>query len=268
MEIVGEKINATRKQVEKAIRERDEAFIRELAKKQAEAGANYLDVNSGMPLYPEEEAEDFKWLVPIVQDAADLPICIDSAYPLVIETALKLHRGTAMINSVNGDPGKIDSIFPLVKQFDCKVIALTSSRESGIPGDSAGRVRIAENIAREAERHGIPLENIYFDPLVLPLSTDHRNAAVFLETLRKIKISLAPAKTISGLSNISYGLPRRRRINHAFLLLAIESGMDAAILDPTDREIMALAPVAELLGGRDPDCAGYLNAFREGRLNG
>ncbi|PQP33519.1 methyltetrahydrofolate--corrinoid methyltransferase, partial [Desulfobacteraceae bacterium SEEP-SAG9] len=93
----------------------------------------------------------------------------DSAYPLVIETALKLHQGRAMINSVNGDPKSMESIFPLAKQYECKVIALTSSREAGIPSNSTDRLKIAEEIAKEAQSHGIPLENIYFDPLVLPL---------------------------------------------------------------------------------------------------
>src|SRR4030042_7041238 len=128
MEIVGEKINTTRQKVEEAVRGRNAAFIQELARAQAEAGAHYLEVNSGMPLYPEEESEDFAWLVPLIQTAADIPLCIDSAYPLVIETALKLHKGTAMINSINGDPYRIESILPLAKKFDCKVIALTSSR--------------------------------------------------------------------------------------------------------------------------------------------
>jgi cobalamin-dependent methionine synthase I len=267
MEIIGEKINSTRKNVEQAIRERNAPFIQEMARRQAETGANYLDINSGMPLYPEEEAEDFAWLVPLVQAAANLPLCIDSAYPQVIETALKLHQGRAMINSINGDQKKMDSILPMAKEFGCKVIALTSSKETGIPATSAERMKIAEAIAEHAQKIGYPLEDIYFDPLVLPLSTDHTNGVVFLDTLREIKRSLKPTKTVSGLSNISYGLPRRKRINHAFLVLALSSGMDAAILDPTDKAIMAMVPVSELIAGQDPDCAEYLAAFREGRFD-
>ena len=267
MEIVGEKINTTRQKVEEAVRGRNAAFIQELARAQAEAGAHYLEVNSGMPLYPEEESEDFAWLVPLIQTAADIPLCIDSAYPLVIETALKLHKGKAMINSINGDPYRIESILPLAKKFDCKVIALTSSREDGIPATSSGRVEIAEKIAKMAQSHAFPLENIYFDPLVLPLSTNDQNGRVFLETMREIKKSLSPAKTTSGLSNISYGLPKRKRVNHIFLALALWCGMDAAILDPTDKEIMAMLPVAELISGRDADCMDYLTAYRKGKLN-
>lgn len=267
MEIVAEKINTTRKAVEKAVRNRDTAFIQDLARKQAEAGATYLDVNSGLPIYPEEEADDFAWLVPVIQEAVDLPICIDSAYAQVIETALKLHKGKAMINSVDGTPAKMETIFPLAKQYQCKVIALTSSKEEKIPTTSRGRLKIAEIIATEAQKNGLPLEDIYFDPLVLSLSTDYNNALLFLETLREIKNNLGEAKTISGLSNISFGLPKRKLLNQAFLGLTLENGMDAAILDPTDKALMAVIKSTEALLGKDEWCAQYLAAFREGRLD-
>jgi 5-methyltetrahydrofolate--homocysteine methyltransferase len=267
MEIIGEKINATRKDVEKAVRERDAVFIQELARKQAEAGATYLDVNSGLALYPEEEAGDFAWLVPIIQEAVDLPLCIDSGRSQPIETALKLHRGTAMINSVNGDPAKMDEIFPLVKEYGTKVVALTASKEGGIPVTSGERLKIAQTIATEAKKYGVPLENIYFDPLVLALSTEPRNGIIFLETLRGIKENLGEAKTVSGLSNISFGLPKRSILNQAFLLLALGCGMDAAILDPTDKALMAMITAGEALMGKDPFCAHYISAFREGRLD-
>ncbi len=126
MEIIGEKINTTIKSVRRAVEERDGAFIQELARKQATAGANYLDVNSGMALHPEEEAEDFDWLVPVVQKAVDLPLCIDSGRRQPLEAALKLHKGRAMINSVNGDQPTMEMIFPLVKEYRCKIVALTS----------------------------------------------------------------------------------------------------------------------------------------------
>ncbi len=266
MEIIGEKINTSRKSVEKAVRERDAAFIQDLARRQAERGATYLDVNSGLALQPEEEAADFAWLVPLIQGAVDLPLCIDSARVQAIETALRLHQGRAMINSISGDPSQMEAILPLARQYRCKVIALTSSKEKGIPTTSAERLEIAEEIAQEAERYGIPLEDIYFDPLVLTLSTDQKNALVFLETLREIKRALPGAKTVSGLSNISFGLPKRKLINKVFLVLAVGSGMDAAILDPTDKEMLAMLRATETLLGKDPYCVQYLKAFRAGRL--
>jgi len=267
MEIIGEKINTTRKDVGKAVRERDAAFIEDLARKQAEGGATYLDVNSGLALYPEEEIEDFAWLVPLVQQVVNLPLCIDSGRVQPIEAALKLHRGKAMINSVNGDQAKMEEIFPLVKKYGCRVIALTSSSEGGIPATSGERLKMAEAIAMAAQQYGIPLADIYFDPLVMTLSTQHGNGVLFLETLRGIKKNLGEAKTVSGLSNISFGLPKRRLLNQAFLLLALGCGMDAAILDPTDKALMAMIRAGEALMGKDPFCAKYIGAFREGRLD-
>ena len=266
MEIIGEKINTSRKSVAKAVQERDAAFIQGLARDQAEAGATYLDVNSGLALEPEEEAADFAWLVPLIQEAVDLPLCIDSARAQPIETALHLHRGRAIINSVSGEPSQLEAILPLAQQYQCRVIALTSSKEKGIPTTSAERLAIARDLAQEVTRYGIPLEDIYFDPLVLTLSTDQKNGLVFLETLRQIKEALPGAKTVSGLSNISFGLPKRKLINKAFLVLALGAGMDAAIMDPTDKEMLAALRATETLLGRDPYCVQYLKAFREGRF--
>jgi 5-methyltetrahydrofolate--homocysteine methyltransferase len=266
MEIIGEKINTTIKSVRKAVEERDGAFIQALARMQATAGAHYLDVNSGMALHPEEEAEDFEWLVPIVQEVVDLPVCIDSSRRQPLEAALKLHKGRAMINSVNGDQPLMETIFPLAKEFRCKIIALTSNKEKGIPSTCKERLKIAEKIAKEAQIFGIPLEDIYFDPLVLPVSTADNNAVLFLETLKEIKQTLKGAKTISGLSNISFGLPKRRLINRIFLALALAAGMDAAILDPTDAKIMAMAQATETLVGKDAFCGRYLKAYKEGKI--
>lgn len=267
MEIIGEKINTTRKAVEAAVRQRDAAFIQDLARRQAEAGAAYLDVNSGLPLDPAEELADFEWLVSLIQEAVDLPLCIDSAHPKVIEGGLRLHKGRAMINSVNGDPAVLDSILPLAGRYHCKVIALTTSRAKKIPANSAERLEIAEAIARRAAEHGVPIEDIYFDPLVLSLATDQKNALVFLETLKAIKKGLPGAKTVSGLSNISFGLPKRKLLNQAFLVLAGGAGMDAAIADPTDKALMAMVAASEALANKDLYCARYLKAFREGRLD-
>jgi 5-methyltetrahydrofolate--homocysteine methyltransferase len=266
MEIVGEKINTSRTSVGQAVRERDAGFIEALAREQAQAGAAYLDVNSGLALYPEQEGEDLAWLVSVVQGATDLPACVDSTRGEALEAALRVHRGPAMINSVNGDPETMAAVFPLAKQYGCKVVATTTSRAERVPAGSRERLRVAEAIAREATRAGIPLEDLYFDPLVLSLATGEKNALTFLETVRVLKKGLPGAKTIAGLSNVSFGLPQRRLLNRGFLVLALGCGMDAAILDPTDRELVALARATETLLGGDPFCARYLKAFREGRL--
>jgi 5-methyltetrahydrofolate--homocysteine methyltransferase len=187
---------------------------------------------------------------------------------MVIESALKLHKGQAMINSVNGDEANMEMVFSLVKAYDCKVIALTSSKATGIPKTSADRLKIAEKIAAEAQHQGIGLENIYYDPLVMPISAAGSNAVLFLETLREIKQTYPGARIVSGLSNISFGLPSRKLLNQVFLVLSLGSGMDAAILDPTDKKIMAMLVAAEAMLGRDEYCTQYIHAFKEGRLDG
>ncbi len=267
MEIIGEKINTTRKPVQQAVQDRDIDFIQDLARKQADAGATHLDVNSGLALYPEEEAADFEWLVPAIQQVIDLPLVLDSGRQLPLETALKLHQGKAIINSVNGDLKSMETIFPLVKKYGCSTIALTSSKKSGIPATATERLKIAEDIAKESQKCGITLDNIYFDPLVLPISTDGKNGLIFIDTLRQIKTEFPEAKTISGLSNISFGLPVRKAVNLAFLILSIKAGLDAAILDPTSKGTIAMIRATEALMDRDAFCGQYLTAFREGKLN-
>lgn len=266
MEIIGEKINTTRKSVQQAVLGRDVDFIQNLAQKQANAGATYLDVNSGLALYPEEEAADFEWLVPTIQQAVDLPLVLDSGRQLPLETALKLHKGNAIINSVNGEVQSMENIFPLVKKYDCGTIALTSNKRNGIPASSIERLQIAKEIVKGAQNYAIALDKIYFDPLVLPLATNGKNGLVFLETLRLIKAEFPEAKTISGLSNISFGLPVRNVVNLSFLILSISAGLDAAILDPTSQGTIAMIRATEALMDRDAFCGQYLTAFKEGKL--
>ncbi|MGA2318340.1 MAG: dihydropteroate synthase [Thermodesulfobacteriota bacterium] len=265
MLVVGEKINSSIKEVEEAILQRNESFIQDLAKRQMLAGADYLEVNSGLRVYPEEEAEDMEWLVPLVQGVTGLPLCIDSAYPLVLKTALRHHQGIAIINSISGDPDRWEVILPLAKQYGCFIVALPSDR-SGIPSNAAGRVKIAERISQGVLSYGIPLQSLYIDPLVMPLSADTRTGTLFITTLKEMKQALPEAKTISGLSNISYGLPRRSLINQAFLILSLGAGLEAAILNPLDQRLMALLKATEALLNRDPFCQKYIGAYREGRL--
>lgn len=265
MLVVGEKINTSVKDVKEAVLKRNHSFIEELAKNQKLAGADYLEVNSGLRVYPEEEAEDMEWLVPLVQKAAALPLCVDTAHGLVLEKALKFHQGKAIINSINGDTERWGEILPLVKRYGCDVIALPSDRK-GIPSSVEGRIKIAERIIQGISREGFAPENIYFDPLVLPLSSDTKNGLLFLDTLKEIKRSFPAAKTISGLSNISFGLPKRSQINRSFLVLSLRAGLDAAILNPLDKNLMALVRSTEVLLNRDPFCVQYIEAFRSGKL--
>jgi cobalamin-dependent methionine synthase I len=263
--VIGENINASIKEVEEAIQKRDAEFIQDLARRQQEGGADYLEVNSGLRLYPEEEAEDLEWLVGMVQAATGLPVCLDSTYAKVHQAALRHHQGKAIINSINGDPAPWGEILPLAKEYGSSLVGLLSDRK-GIPDTAAGRLKIAEKIIQGVKEAGLPEENLFLDPVVMPISVNTKNGLIFLETLREIKKSFPGVKTVSALSNISYGLPRRRLINQAFLTLALGAGLDAAIINPLDWQLMALKLATEALKNQDSFCLNYIKAYRAGRL--
>jgi len=265
MLVVGEKINTSIKDVKDAVLQRDEAFIEALANNQKLNGADYLEINSGLRVYPEEEAADMEWLIPRAQKAAELPLCLDTAHGLVLERALKLHQGKAIVNSINGDTERWGEILPLVRQHECDLVVLPSDRK-GIPANVEGRIKIAERIVEGIVREGIALNRIYFDPLVLPLSSDTRNGLLFIDTLKELKRCFPEAKTISGLSNISFGLPKRSWINQSFLVLSLGAGLDAAILNPLDKRLMALIRSTEVFLNLDRFCMKYIEAFRNGKL--
>ena len=268
MLIVGEKLNSSIKRVAEAIEARDTAVIQDLARRQAEAGADYLDANAAIRV--SQELDDLAWLIETIRAVTDRPLCIDSPNPAAIARGLELlrssgHPGRPLINSITAEPERLQGILPLAGQYHCPVVALTSD-EQGIPTTVEDRLRIAGRIVAEAEKYGVPREDLYFDPLVLPVSTDVRNAVLFMEALSAIKAEYPGVKTISGLSNVSYGLPKRKIINRAFLIMAMHAGMDAAILDPLDADLMGLLKAGEMLLGRDEFCMNYLMAYRSGML--
>jgi 5-methyltetrahydrofolate--homocysteine methyltransferase len=268
MLIVGEKLNSSIGRVAAAIEARDAATVQDLARRQAEAGAAYIDVNAAVRVA--DEMDDLAWLITSVQAAIDTPLCIDSPNPAAIARGLELVRasgklGRPLVNSITAEPDRLHGILPLVAEHSCPVVALTSD-ELGIPTTVQDRLRIAGKIVAEAEKYGVLQENIYLDPLVLPVATDIRNGAIFMDALAAIKAEYPKVKTISGLSNVSYGLPKRKIVNRAFLVMALHAGMDAAIMDPLDRDLMALLLAGELLMGHDEYCMNYLRAYRSGRL--
>ena len=266
MLIIGEKINSSRKDIKEMVENKNKEFIQELAQKQVEGGAQMLDLNIGT--IRKGEPEDMKWLIKTVQEAVDVPLCIDSPNHEAIEAGLEVYdwrKGKALINSVTAEREKMELIFPLVKKYKCSVVALTMD-ERGIPQDSKERFKIADELIRALTNKGIPMEDIYIDPLTLPVSANIQNSNTVLETLKRIKDLHPEVKTIIGLSNISYGLPERKLINQSFMVLAVASGLDAVILDSTDQKIMALIKATNLLLGKDEFCGQYLKAFREGKL--
>lgn len=263
MIIIGEKINGTILSVKKAIEERDAEFIHNLAIREAEAGADYIDVCAGTD--PKIEVETLKWLIDVVQGAVDTPLSIDSPNPRTIESVLPNAKRTGVINSVSEEGEKCEIIFPLIKGTEWQVIALTCDN-NGVPADVQTRLDITKILLEKAEKFDIIPDRIHIDPLVIALSTDNKSLLKFMETTRTLKTLYPAIKVTSGLSNISFGMPLRRVVNQNFLTLAMSAGMDSAIMDPCNQEMMAALLATEALLGRDKNCRKYYTAFRKGRI--
>lgn len=261
MLIIGEKLNSTIPRVREAILNRDVEFVQDLARKQAECGADYIDVNTAQG---NNEVEDMEWIVKTVQEVIDVPLCIDSVDSVTVEHALKLHRGTAMLNSISMEKSRISGMIPLIKEYKCKFIALTMD-DQGIPKTAEERIRIAGELVELIRSEGLNLEDLYIDPLVLPLAVSSENGMLFFHCLEEIKEKYK-VKTVSGLSNVSHSLPKRKLINRYFLALCMNYGMDAAILDPLDRKLTSAITATDLLLNKDRFSRKYLKAFREEKL--
>jgi len=263
--IIGERINSTRAHIQEAMKKRDAAYIVKEAASQIESGAKFIDVNCAMS--PTDEIQDIDWVISVIQsEIKGALICIDSPSHLAIERAIQVYKGAGeiFINSITGEDARIKNIVPLAAKRNANVIALTMD-ESGMPNTAEERFEMAKNIMIKVKELGLPEENLYFDPLIRPVSTEPNQAKEFLRSIPMIK-SLGNVKTICGLSNVSYGLPDRKLINSVFLTMAIQAGLDAAILDPTDKRIMSAIAASGALLGTDEYCAEYIQAFRSGRL--
>lgn len=265
MLIVGERINTSRKNIAPAVESRDADFIIDAAKKQYEAGAGYIDVNAGTMF--NDEPESLEWLVKTVQGAIDVPLTLDSPNPVALERALKAHKGKAMINSITAETDRYEKILPLVKEYGTKVIALAMG-ETGIPTDAEGRLVVARQLIDNLVKEGVSLDDIYVDPLVYPIATGSSYGAAVLDTIKTVMTEYPGIHTVCGLSNISHGLPVRKLLNQAFLVMCMTSGLDAAIIDPLDQRLMSLIYASEALLGRDDYCAEYLTAARENKFEG
>lgn len=265
MLIVGEKINTSRKEVKEAVEKQDAAFIRRLARRQIEAGAHYIDINCGTFIHSEPDL--LSWMVREVQQELDgLPVCIDSPNPVAVEAAMKVHQGTAMLNSISGEKERFEALELLVVKYGCKVVVLCMDDESGIPPDAQTRFQIASRIIDRLTGKGVDQDKIYVDPLIQPVSVDTRNGLSAAETIRMVRDHYPGVHAICGLSNISFGLPERKLLNQAYLVVCAAYGLDAVILDPEDKKMMALVYAAEALLNRDPYCGSYLKAYRKGFL--
>jgi 5-methyltetrahydrofolate--homocysteine methyltransferase len=265
MLVVGEKINTSRKSIAAAVEAQDVDFIHEVAKEQAEAGAHYIDVNAGTFL--DKEVGYLCWLVETVQNAVDLPLCLDSPNPEALAEAMKHHQGEPMINSISLEKERYEALLPVVTGRPCRVVALCMA-ETSMPTTVEERVEVGAELINKLTNRGIPLEKIYLDPLVQPISVDTGMGTAVLGAIQKIMNDFPGVNTICGLSNISFGLPMRKVINRNFLALCMASGLSAAILDPTDQQLMATLLSTDMLLGRDEYCGNFIEAYQSDRISG
>ena len=263
MIIIGEKLNGSIPSVGKAIAERNEKRIRSLAAKQEEAGADYLDVCASVPEDVEEET--LKWMLDLVQEESDLPICLDSPSPDTIVKAMKYVKKPGLINSVSMEGDKISKIFPAIAGTRWKCIALCSD-EKGIPATAERRLEVFERILAEADKYGIAHNRLFIDPLVEMLCTSEDGISTVMDTIKGIRERDEDVHIVGAISNISFNLPARALINQTFATLAIAAGMDAGILDPMNRDMRGAIYAAEACMGLDDYCMEYIGAFREGLI--
>jgi len=259
--LIGERINPTGKPlIKQALRDGNFDYILSEALAQQEKGAHILDVNVGLP-----ETDEVKMMATAVtelQVVVDLPLQIDTVNTAAMERAMRLYNGKPLVNSVSGSEESMTQIFPLVAKYGGVVVALTID-ENGIPDTAEGRLAVAERIVRRAAKFGIKPKDIIVDPLALTVSSDTGSANITLESIRLIKEKLG-VKTSLGISNISFGLPNREIINSAFYAIALQSGLDCAIINPFSEDIMKTYYSYRALRGMDENCVEYIG-FASGK---
>lgn len=261
MIIIGEKINGFIPKTLKAIEAKDADYIKEIAIGQQEAGADYLDICAGVA--PDIEMETMVWLIELAQEVSDLPLCLDSSSTQILLDCMPLCKKEGLINSVSMEEGKVEAIFPAIQGTKWGVVALTCNNE-GIPDDPPTKLKIARELVEAAEKYDISQDRIFIDPLVTTLGTKSDSLLNFVDGVRLIHEEFPNVHFTSGLSNISFGMPYRRGINTQFLCLAMNAGMDSAIMDPMDPYMQATMFATNALLGNDDYCMDYLEAYRDG----
>lgn len=260
MIIIGERLNSSRPAVLEAFQRRDKDFVLNEARSQAEAGATYIDLNAAQVI--ENEIEVLTWAIELIQDELDVGISIDTPDPKTMEAALRIAKGDVIANSLSGEARRLNQLLGVIRDFRPKVIVLCMD-DLGLPQSVERVVEIARRVFDRICDAGITGKSIFFDPLVRPIGFDQSAAVFFLRSLRALKETLPEARTIAGISNVSFGLPARHVINRTLLSLAIENGLDAAIIDPLDRGMIMSLAATNLLLNRDPGCKNYIDLARK-----
>ena len=262
MIVIGEKINGSIPAVAAAIAARDAEFIKQRAIAQTNAGATYLDCCASVP--EEVELETLQWMIGCIEEVSDLPIAVDSPSAEILAQAWKFCSRPGMLNSVSGEGDKMDKLFPiLAANKGWEVVALLSD-DTGIPKNAADRLRVFDKIMAKAKEYGISPSRIHVDPLVEMLCTSEDGISMVVEVIQTIKERYPAIHVTGAVSNISFNLPVRKVLNQAFLVLAMNAGMDSAVLDPTNRDMMGMMYATEAMLGLDDYCMEYIGAYREG----
>src|SRR5712692_6052918 len=258
--IIGERINPTnRKKLAEELRRFDFSRVRAEAIAQAEAGAQMLDVNTGIP--GADEPGMLKGAVQAMMEVADLPISIDSSTPEALEAALPIYRGKALVNSVTGEDEVLERLLPLVKKYRAAVIGIAND-DTGISNDPETRLAVARKIVQRAADHGIPAEDVLIDPLCMPIGANHEFGRITYETMRLIRRELGVNMSV-GAGNVGFGLPDRPPLTSTFILLGMQVGLTAAITNALEPEIYKTILAGDLMLGRDPFGRKWNSHFRK-----
>ncbi|WP_296560620.1 methyltetrahydrofolate cobalamin methyltransferase [uncultured Acetobacterium sp.] len=263
MIIIGEKINGAIPSTGKAIAEKDVEFIWNLAIKQAEAGADFIDVCASVD--DDIELATMKWLIDIVQDATDVPIAVDSPNVYTCIESMKYCNKPGLFNSVSLEGDKVDVAFKVLADTKWECVALLNS-DKGIPKTAKDRLDVFTDLMVKCKEYKIDPSRMHIDPLIEMLCTSEDGITMVTEVIREIKKQYPTIHVTGAVSNISFNLPARRIANQAFAVLAMNAGMDSFILDPLNKDMMGMLFATEAMSGEDEFCMEYIGAFREGKF--
>lgn len=263
MIIIGEKINGAIPSIKQAIADHNEELIVQRVKAQADAGADYIDCAPSTAT--EIEYETMVWLIGLIQQTTDVPVCIDSPNAELLARILReghVHK-PGMVNSVNEEGTKCETIFPIIAGTDWNVVGLTCDQD-GIPADPVKKVEIAKRIIDKAVKYGVALKNLHIDPCVMALATMPSAMEDFVYCIENIHAYAPEVKVTGAISNISFNMPARKYVNMGCIIMALEAGLDSAIMDPTSRDMMGALHAAAALARQDKGGRKYNRAYRKG----
>lgn len=259
--MIGERINGMFKDIGEAVANFDPKPIQYWAQKQKEFGAHYLDVNVGPT--STDRVKSMRWMVEVIQEVCDLPLALDSTNYDAIEAGLEVCKKPAIINSCPCERAKIERVFPMAAKYSAAIVALTMDKK-GVPKNADTRVAFAMELVAAADEFGVPTDDLFIDPLILPCNVAQDHAPEVLESLRQIKTLADPApRTTLGLSNVSQKTPDRELINRTYAAMAICAGLDSAIIDVCDSALVDTIATADILLNKAIYCDSYIKVFKQ-----